>query len=81
LWSLKLYCQSTAYGLILERRVADWTLGDRWRIIAAGNRPEDGAISCDLGTAMNDRLVHLVIEPTAQDWLAVHRQLSSYLNN
>jgi hypothetical protein len=59
-----------AYGLILERRVADWTLGDRWRIIAAGNRPEDGAISCDLGTAMNDRLLHLVIEPTAQDWLA-----------
>jgi MoxR-like ATPase len=59
-----------AYGLILERRVADWTLGDQWRIIAAGNRPEDGAISCDLGTAMNDRLVHLVIEPTAQDWLA-----------
>ncbi len=63
-----------AYGLILERRVADWTLGDRWRIIAAGNRPEDGAISCDLGTAMNDRLVHLVIEPTAQDWLAVDRE-------
>jgi hypothetical protein len=31
----------------------------------------DGAISCDLGTAMNDRLVHIVIEPTAQDWLAV----------
>jgi MoxR-like ATPase len=59
-----------AYGLILERRVANWTLGDQWRIIAAGNRPEDGAISCDLGTAMNDRLVHLVIEPTAQDWLA-----------
>jgi hypothetical protein len=59
-----------AYGLILERRVANWTLGDRWRIIAAGNRPEDGAISCDLGTAMMDRLVHLVIEPTAQDWLA-----------
>ncbi len=59
-----------AYGLILERRVANLTLGDQWRIIAAGNRPEDGAISCDLGTAMNDRLVHLVIEPTAQDWLA-----------
>jgi ATPase family protein associated with various cellular activities (AAA) len=59
-----------AYGLILERRVANWSLGDRWRIIAAGNRPEDGAISCDLGTAMNDRLVHLVVEPAAQDWLA-----------
>ena len=59
-----------AYGLILERRVANWTLGDEWRIVAAGNRPEDGAISCDFGTAMNDRLVHLVVEPTAKDWLA-----------
>lgn len=59
-----------AYGLILERRVADWRLGDRWRIIAAGNRPEDGAISYDFGTAMNDRLVHVVIEPAAKDWLA-----------
>lgn len=59
-----------AYGLILERRVAHWTLGAQWRIIAAGNRPEDGAFSCEFGTALNDRLVHLVIEPTAQDWLA-----------
>lgn len=59
-----------AYGLILERRIAHWALGDEWRIIAAGNRPEDGAISCDFGTALNDRLVHLIVEPTAQDWLA-----------
>lgn len=59
-----------AYGLILERKVANWILGDEWRIVAAGNRPEDGAISCNFGTAMNDRLVHLVVEPTAQDWLA-----------
>ena len=64
-----------AYGLVLERRVANWTLGDRWRIIAAGNRPEDGAISCDLGTAMNDRLVHLVIEPTAHEFLTVADEL------
>lgn len=59
-----------AYGLILERRINRWTLPDEWRIIAAGNRPEDGAISCDFGSAMNDRLVHLVVEPTAPDWLA-----------
>jgi hypothetical protein len=59
-----------AYGLILERRVDNWRLGDEWRIIAAGNRPEDGAISCDFGTAMNDRLVHIVIEPSSRDWLA-----------
>jgi hypothetical protein len=39
----------------------------QWKIIAAGNRPEDGAISCDFGTAMNDRLVHIVVEPSTQD--------------
>jgi MoxR-like ATPase len=68
-----------AYGLILERRVANWVLGDEWRIIAAGNRPEDGAISCDFGTAMNNRLVHIVVEPTAKDWLAwaVEHQICS----
>lgn len=59
-----------AYGLILERRVSNYKLPDQWRIIAAGNRPEDGAISCDFGTAMNDRLVHIVIEPSKDDWLA-----------
>src|SRR5262249_10270432 len=59
-----------AYGLILERRVSNWELPAGWRVIAAGNRPEDGAISCDLGTAMNDRLVHIVVQPSAQDWLA-----------
>lgn len=58
-----------AYGLILERRIGAWTMPDEWRIIAAGNRLEDGAISCDFGSAMNDRLVHIVVEPTPQDWL------------
>jgi ATPase family associated with various cellular activities (AAA) len=59
-----------AYGLILERKISSYELPGKWKIIAAGNRPEDGAISCDFGTAMNDRLVHIVVEPATQDWLA-----------
>lgn len=61
--------QVAAYGLILERRVGNYTLPEQVRVLAASNRLEDGAVSSDMGTALNDRFVHLVIEPTAKDWL------------
>ena len=61
--------QVAAYGLVLERRVGNYTLPEGVRVLAASNRLEDGAVSSDMGTALNDRFVHLVIEPTAKDWL------------
>lgn len=57
------------YGLMLERRLDEYKLPDGWMIVAAGNREEDGAYSVDLGTALNDRLVHLVVEPEVDDWI------------
>lgn len=57
------------YGLMLERRLDQYQLPDGWMIVAAGNREEDGAYSVDLGTALNDRLVHLVVEPEVDDWI------------
>ena len=59
-----------AYGLILERRIGDYTLPKNCAVIAASNRLEDGAASADLGTALNDRLIHLNVEPNHKDWLA-----------
>lgn len=59
-----------SYGLILERTVSNYRLPRGWRIIAAGNRPEDDPINREFGTAMNDRLVHLVVEPDHRDWLS-----------
>jgi hypothetical protein len=58
-----------AYGLILERRVDQWILPENCQIVAASNRTEDGAISAEFGTALNDRLVHLVVEPNLESWI------------
>lgn len=62
--------RTALYGLLLERKIGTYTLPDGWIVIGASNRPEDNAISCDLGTAMADRLIHLQIDCTSNDWLS-----------
>lgn len=61
--------RSAAYGLILERRVGKYALPEDCRIIAASNREEDGAVSASLGSALYDRMIHIVIEPSSDAWL------------
>ena len=61
--------QPTVYGLLQERRVGRHLLPDRTMVIAAGNRVEDGAIAHDLGTALSDRLIHMIVQADADDWL------------
>jgi hypothetical protein len=38
-------------------------------IVAAGNRVEDGAIAYDMGTALSDRLIHMIVQANAEDWV------------
>jgi hypothetical protein len=59
-----------SYSIIQERRQGDYRLPDGWQIVAAGNRPEDGCPAFDMGRAMNDRFLHVLVEANAQDWLA-----------
>jgi hypothetical protein len=61
--------QPTVYGLLQERRVGRHRLPDTVLIVAAGNQVEDGAIAYDMGTALSDRLVHLIVQASADDWL------------
>jgi hypothetical protein len=61
--------QPTVYGLLQERRVGRHRLPANVLIVAAGNRVEDGAIAYDMGTALSDRLIHIVVQATAEDWL------------
>lgn len=74
-----------AYSLILDRSIGKYKLPDGCIIIAAGNRPEDGAISCDFGTALNDRLVHLVVRTDPQSWVewaidaGIHPSIIAYV--
>ncbi len=54
--------QTSAYSLILDRRVGDYKLPDGWMIIAAGNAAFHGAVSYDMGTALADRLFHFHVQ-------------------
>lgn len=61
--------QPTVYGLLQERRVGRHVLPDTCIVVAAGNMVEDGAIAYEMGTALSDRLIHLRLTATAEDWL------------
>ncbi|OYU40084.1 MAG: ATPase [Pseudorhodobacter sp. PARRP1] len=61
--------QPTVYGLLQERRVGRHRLPANVMIVAAGNRVEDGAIAYDMGTALSDRLIHMIVQASADDWL------------
>ena len=61
--------QPTVYGLLQERRVGRHRLPDSVMIVAAGNTVEDGAIAYEMGTALSDRLVHMIVRASAEDWL------------
>jgi hypothetical protein len=62
--------QPTVYGLLQERRVGRHRLPASVMIVAAGNQVEDGAIAHDMGTALSDRLIHMIVQANAEDWLA-----------
>ncbi len=63
------HLQPTVYGLLQERRVGRHVLPDSVFVVAAGNTAEDGAIASEMNTALSDRLVHLLIEASAKDWV------------
>lgn len=61
--------QPTVYGLLQERRVGSHRLPANVFIVAAGNAVEDGAVAYDMGTALSDRLIHLLVRAEASDWV------------
>ncbi|NYS25413.1 AAA family ATPase [Rhodobacteraceae bacterium 2376] len=62
--------QPTVYGLLQERRIGRHALPASCFVVAAGNGPEDGAIAYEMGSALSDRLVHLALRASAEDWVA-----------
>lgn len=64
--------QPTVYGLLQERRVGRHRLPGSVMIVAAGNRVEDGAIAYDMGTALSDRLIHMIVQANPEDWLKTY---------
>ncbi|HZF69966.1 MoxR family ATPase [Sulfuricurvum sp.] len=60
--------QASAYQLILDRKVGEYTLPDGWAIVAAGNREGDRGVVYRLPSPLANRFVHIEMEVNAADW-------------
>lgn len=78
--------KAASYQLVLDRKLGEYTLPPGWRVIAAGNRAKDKALTGKLGTALTSRLVHGYVEPELQDFVTYavgenfHESVPAFLN-
>ncbi len=61
--------QLASYKLILDRQVGQYNLHPLCFVVCAGNLDTDNAITNDLSTAMQSRLVHINMEVDFKTWL------------
>lgn len=60
--------QAACFGLVLDRKVGEYSLPDGWKIIAAGNRQSDRAAAQRMPSALANRFAHIDVEPDIQSW-------------
>ncbi|HGZ70256.1 MAG TPA: AAA family ATPase [Nitratifractor sp.] len=60
--------QASAYQLILDRKIGEYTLPEGWAIVAAGNRESDQGVVFRMASPLANRFVHLEIEVSVEDW-------------
>ncbi len=60
--------QASAYQLILDRKIGEYTLPDGWSIVAAGNRESDRGVVFRMASPLANRFVHLDMEVSLEDW-------------
>jgi MoxR-like ATPase len=61
--------QSSAYQLILDRKLGTYSVPEGWAIIAAGNRLEDKAHIFEMAGPLCNRFCHVELQiPNVQDW-------------
>lgn len=60
--------QASAYQLILDRKIGEYTLPEGWSIIAAGNRESDRGVVFRMASPLANRFVHLEMEVSIDDW-------------
>jgi len=66
--------QNVALQILLDRQLHQVRLGDRVRIVAAGNRGDDGTFTAKVSTALATRLAIIDIEVDPQDWIEWARE-------
>ncbi len=60
--------QASAYQLILDRKIGEYTLPDGWAIVAAGNRESDKGVVFRMAAPLANRFIHLDMEVNVDDW-------------
>ena len=77
--------QAAALQLMLDRRLGDFAIPDDWFVMGAGNRQEDRAGTHRLITPLLNRMIHLDMEVSHDDWHSwaiqsgIHGGVRSYL--
>ncbi len=61
--------QKAFYSLILDRRIGSYDLPPGSIVIGAGNRATDGALARPMASALVNRMVHVHLRASAEDWL------------
>ncbi|PZG12341.1 AAA family ATPase [Nonomuraea aridisoli] len=77
--------QKAFYSLILDRRIGTYELPAGSVVIGAGNRATDNALARPMASALINRLIHVHLRASADDWLkwaaehGVHPWIVDYL--
>lgn len=77
--------QKAFYSLIHERRIGEYELPEGSIVIGAGNRAQDSAIVRPMSSALLNRMVHVHLKPSHQDWMTwayqagIHEWVVEYL--
>ncbi len=60
--------QAAIYQLVLNRKIGEYELPKRWRIVCAGNRISDRGVVFRLPTPLANRMVHLHVQARFEDF-------------
>jgi hypothetical protein len=77
--------QKAFYSLILDRRIGAYELPAGSIVIGAGNRSSDNALARPMASALLNRLIHVHLRASADDWLlwavgaGLHTLVTEYL--
>jgi MoxR-like ATPase len=78
--------QGMAQQLILDRRVGNYVVPERWFVWAAGNRKEDRAAVFDMPAPLANRFIHLTTEPHFESFKSyalgqgIHEHILAFLS-
>ena len=61
---------AAAYQLILDRRLGEYQVPERWAIFAAGNRQGDRGVTYTMPAPLANRFAHFEVDTNLDDWVS-----------